>query len=128
MKRLAGLMIGASMLLAPMLTICPAGASAARPAVVKGHYTVLVHWDGGPPGYLPFAVTLNKNRTGFDDFGDSINWSLNGKNFQMAFSGPNPATFVGTKTKAGFNKESKPGMVFSVPGPVTGTWYAVKQP
>jgi hypothetical protein len=124
MKRVAALMIGALMLAAPVLTAGAAGASRVAPSVVKGNYIVLVHWNGGAPGYQSNPVTLNKDHTGHDNFGDVISWSLSGKSFHMSFTGPNPAEYFGTKTRNGFNKESKPGTV--VDGPSNGTWYAIK--
>jgi len=120
-------MIGALMLAAPMLTSGPSAvASTVQPAVVRGNYTMYVNWNGSP-GWMPFPMTLNRNHTGIDGFGDVITWSLSGKSLQMTFNGGGSSTqYFGTKTRTGFNRLASPGTMLS--GGSVGVWYAVKTP
>jgi hypothetical protein len=56
--------------------------------------------------------------------GPLIVWSLSGKSLTMTFD-DGLWTYLGTKSKAGFNNRAHPGTLSNING---GTWYAVRLP
>jgi hypothetical protein len=123
MRRVAWL-IG---LLALTTVAATAGAAAAaaptKPPVVQGVYTVSATY-GKQAHPQTFSMTLYKNHTGTDHFGDTITWSVDGKSFTMVLDG-GLWTYHGTKHLGGFDTAAKPGTLENVNGG-TGTWYAVR--
>jgi hypothetical protein len=128
MKRHALWLIGPLMLCFAVVAASPAAAATPRPsvgpAVVAGNYTV--HANFNNTGYQTYALTLYANHTGTDHYNDTIVWSLSGKNLTMNYD-DGLWTYLGTKTKAGFNNKRHPGTLSNINGG-TGIWYAVKIP
>jgi len=105
------------------LAVTAVPAAAATPKVF-GNYTV--YGSYGPKSHQTFSLTLYKDGTGKDHFGDTITWSLDGKKLTMHFNvDAGEWTYLGTKRASGFNTKKKPGTLSNVNGG-TGTWYAVK--
>jgi hypothetical protein len=126
MRRFSAWLVGPLMLAAVVAAAAPAGAATARPDVgvnrVAGQYTAYGKWD--KKGYTPFSLTLNRDGTGTDLYGDTIIWTISGKDLQMTFDG-GLWTYLGTKSRAGFDNAKHPGTLSNINGG-TGTWYAVK--
>ena len=99
-----------------------AGASTAKS--VAGTYTVHAVWTGRG-GWQAWSMTLNRDHTGTSEFGDTIVWSNSGRSFSMTLN--SVATFVGTKTKAGFSSLAHLGTMSNTSGR-TGVWYAITTP
>ena len=110
------------------LTTMPAGAAVPRPAavvmpaVVAGNYTMHANFNG--TGYQTFSMTLYSNHTGTDHYNDTIIWSVSDRNLTMTWDA-GLWTYLGLKTKTGFNKPRIPGTLSNINGG-TGIWYAVK--
>ena len=101
-----------------------AGAATAQPTTSwAGTYDMYVTWVGHPTGLFPF--TLKADHTGSDDFGDTITWTKAQHNITITFTGGGAtATYLGKKSKNGFNTKKKQGTSSSTSG-ATGTWYAL---
>ena len=126
MKRLSAWLIGPLMLTTTAIVTGPAStatASTVVPHVVAGNYTMYEVW--GPKGHDSFSMTLYRDHTGTDHFGDSIVWSLaDDKSFEMTFD-DGLYHYIGMKTRAGLNNARHPGTMSNINGG-HGTWYAVK--
>jgi hypothetical protein len=129
MRRLAAWLIGPLMLSSVVFTAAPAVASPARPSLragtVAGQYTLYGKY-GKSKTYIFYSLTLFKDHTGTDHVNDTIVWSTSGKDLTMVFDG-GLWTYLGHKTKAGFNSLASPGTLSNINGG-TGLWYAVKLP
>jgi hypothetical protein len=126
MKRIAVWLVAPLMLASVGLTAGPASAVRARPSVgvhVPGEYTAYGKY-GKNTEYTAFSLTLRADHTGTDHFNDTIVWSMSGRDLTMNFD-DGLWTYLGTKTRAGFNSAKNPGTLSNVNGG-TGTWYAIK--
>ena len=127
MRRLGARRLGA-WLCAPLvlltLAVTALPAAAATTPKVFGTYTV--YGSYGKKSHQSFSLTLYKDHTGKDHFGDTITWTLDGKSLTMHFNiDAGEWTYLGTKRASGFNTAKNPGTLSNVNGG-TGTWYAVK--
>jgi hypothetical protein len=126
MKRIAAWLVGPLMLVSTGVAANPASAATVRPSVgvhVPGEYTAYGKY-GNNTKYISFSLTLRADHTGTDHFNDTIVWSMSGRDLTMNFD-DGLWTYLGTKTKAGFNSAKNPGTLSNVNGG-TGTWYAIK--
>lgn len=122
-RRLGAWLAAPLVLLTLAVTAVPA-AAATKPPKVFGVYTV--YGSYGKKSHQTFSMTLYKDHTGKDHFGDTIEWTLDGKNLTMHFNvGAGESTYLGTKRASGFSTKKAPGTLSNVNGG-TGTWYAVK--
>jgi hypothetical protein len=125
MRRISALLLGPLLLATTALGAAPAGATTTRLAGVNrvaGKYTAYGKFD--KKGYLPFSLTLYRDGTGTDHFGDTIVWTITDKDLEMVFD-DGLWHYSGMKTRVGFNNLRHPGTASNINGG-TGTWYAVK--
>ena len=88
-----------------------------------GTYDMYVTWTGHPTGL--FSFTLGAHHSGSDDPGDTVTWKKSGRMITITFASDlGSATYVGKKTKFGFNTKKKQGTSSSTSGS-SGTWYAI---
>ena len=128
MKRLSALVIFALLASAPMLASEPsAGATAVAPDVVAGTYNIFYKWSEMTT-YAEDPITLHRNHTGTDTYGDAITWSLSGKTITIVFENSSfpgvTATYIGTKNRVGFSHQRNPGTMSNSSGD-TGIWYGL---
>ena len=126
MKRIAAWLVGPLMLVGIGFAAAPATAATVRPLSevnVPGNYTAYAKY-GTSTKWVAFSLTLRADHTGTDHFNDTIVWSISGKDLTMNFD-DGLWTYLGHKTRAGFNNKSNPGTLSNVNGG-TGVWYAVR--
>jgi hypothetical protein len=101
-----------------------ASAATRSPSVTwAGTYDFYVTWSGHPTALFP--ITLNKNHTGVDPAGDVVKWTKAQRNITITITGGGAtATYLGKRTKNGFNTKKKQGGSSSTTG-ASGTWYAI---
>jgi hypothetical protein len=124
MRRLSVWLIGPLLLATTVLSAVTAGpAAAVGVRRVAGDYTVYGKFDKDKP-YTSFPMTLNRDGTGTDHFGDTIVWTITDRDLEMTFD-DGLWHYSGTKTRAGFNNIKHPGTATNINGG-TFPWYAVK--
>ena len=126
MRRLAVLAVSALLLLAPTVANAATAAAttpASRP--VAGTYKLFYNWS--QTGFSHSPMTLNADGTGSDKAGHPITWSMSGKSLTLLLNDPpsGVTTYLGTKSRAGFDTRRHPGTMSSNQG-FAGVWYAVK--
>jgi hypothetical protein len=123
MRRFSAWLIGPLLLATTAFSAVTAGpASAVGVNRVAGDYTAYGKFD--KKGYQPFSLTLNRDGTGTDHFGDTIVWTITDKDLEMTFD-DGLWHYSGTKTRAGFNNARHPGIATNINGG-SFDWYAVK--
>ena len=126
MRRCFAWLVGPLMLATFAVAAVPASAATASPSVsagaIAGQYTAYAQYGNGK--WVTFSLTLYRDHTGTDHFNDTIVWSTSYRNITMTFD-DGLWTYLGRKTRAGFNNARKPGTLSNVNGG-SGTWYAVK--
>jgi hypothetical protein len=126
MRRLAGMLIGASLLVS-LIALGPVSSATAEPTGISAGY--VLHNDIGGEGYTRELMTLLENHTGYTDI-DSIAWSRRSGQITLVFTNRldhrYDATYVGTIVPAGISTRRDPGTI-TMPNGEAGIFYALNK-